>query len=232
MAGINNWPHAQGLGEWIQHNDKRMLHNERRPIPRQASDLLGPGIAATATEIFDWNTDAVDFNGFYYAPAGSLNSPDPDKFWMGLVMVTASGYGLQQLWEYTGDSGWLPNPSAQMRAFLPTGGTPLFSPWVTHQEEMHHVGDPGQVPFEGTWGNAGVGTGTMYRREGDVVRLMGACAGGTGTIFVLPPGYRPLYFERDVAGILQVDADGSVHLVTDGANTYVSLTGFTFVARQ
>ena len=101
------------------------------------------------------------------------------------------------------------------------------------------VGAAGAPAYQGPWepGTSGGDEGlSFYKDPWGTVHLQGnaATSSGTdnGTIFTLPPGYRPagnLYFSVYGAGgaeYIVVDASGNVSLFT--AQGYVGLTNITF----
>ena len=45
MGGANSWRTAQDMPDWMREVEKRVLHEERRPNIRTASDLMGPGLS-------------------------------------------------------------------------------------------------------------------------------------------------------------------------------------------
>lgn len=87
----------------------------------------------------------------------------------------------------------------------------------------------------GTWANVG-GTAAPagYRRDGQIVTLRGALAGGAGTVFTLPDGYRPttdLSFAvaSGVAGTATTVSVTTAGVVAFGGGVG-SLSGVTFHA--
>lgn len=61
--------------DYFGHQKKVLQVADRRPVIRQASDLVGPGIDATAVRISDFNDQLATYNGFYAAVTGTLNAP-------------------------------------------------------------------------------------------------------------------------------------------------------------
>ena len=103
------------------------------------------------------------------------------------------------------------------------------------------VGGAGAPAYQGPWqGAIGVDEGlSFYKDPFGIVHLQGnaetSIGTDNGTIFTLPPGYRPagtLYFSVYGAGgsaeYIQVDASGNVILFS--AQGYVGLTNITFRA--
>lgn len=67
----------------------------RRPTIRQASDLVGPGIGATATRITDYNDLLATFNGYYSSAPGAANAPNSTEAFIGQVVSDAELGGRQ-----------------------------------------------------------------------------------------------------------------------------------------
>ena len=47
MGGPNGWRIRRHRLDWMREQEKRVLHEERRPMVTTASDLLGPGSVRT-----------------------------------------------------------------------------------------------------------------------------------------------------------------------------------------
>lgn len=102
MGGSNDW-RTQITGEdWMRSQEKRLLHEERRPQVRAASDILGPGIAPYCIRLEDWNADETLFNGFWYSEPGAFNSPNNTRYWIGTSLTIEGGWGIQRVSEYFG----------------------------------------------------------------------------------------------------------------------------------
>jgi hypothetical protein len=130
---MKNWPVAVTGQDWVHQTEKRISHEERRPLVRRAADLLGPGLGPRCIRIVDWNADETAFNGFFYSEPGSLNSPDTDVYWMGQVICNDDGFGIQQVWEYRyadPDTNVSPIQHYIRRSYNVGTGTRQFSPWV------------------------------------------------------------------------------------------------------
>lgn len=101
MSGTpTNWSVVDNAEDWFRQQEKRGMHEARRPRVTSASDLLGPGFAPFAVPLLDWNAPETNFNGFFFSEPGAANSPDNTKTWIGLVIVTPTGHGLQQVWSH------------------------------------------------------------------------------------------------------------------------------------
>ena len=61
----------------LSHDRKQNQVADRRPVIRKPSDLVGPGIGASATRVTDWNNVLATFNG-YFSSIRALNGPRPE----------------------------------------------------------------------------------------------------------------------------------------------------------
>lgn len=75
MSG-QNWRTEVDAIDHFGHQKKRVELEQRRPVIRKASDLVGPGIGASAVQVTDFNDTLATFNGFFSAIPGALNAPD------------------------------------------------------------------------------------------------------------------------------------------------------------
>jgi len=110
---------------------------------------------------------------------------------------------------------------------------------VLTSEPYRAVGTPGQPGFQNGWdnytGQPNFATAAFYKDPLGVVHLRGSVDGGTnGTIFTLPPGYRPA---RNLLEVIHrfsgpasmiIRADGGVAPLVGSGNA--SLDGVTFRA--
>jgi len=131
MGGANSWRAPQDAQDWMREVEKRILHEERRPSIRTASDLMGPGISPYSVLINDWNAAETAFNGFFHTDPGALHTPDNTRYWMGTSHGTPEGYGLQRVTEYQGgrtDATW-PRLTYLRKFFTPPGAQRQFSAW-------------------------------------------------------------------------------------------------------
>lgn len=127
MGGPTNHPIVTTAEGWFRSQEKRTLREERRPRVTHASDLLGPGIAPRAVQVQDWNSEETTFNGFFYSEPGALHSPDPAYDWIGQVIATPTGHGLQQVWQHSPTG-----PATQYVRTFHTHSleTPIYSAWT------------------------------------------------------------------------------------------------------
>lgn len=144
MATPKNWRIPTQAEDWFGNQEKRMMHEERRPRVHKASDLLGPGIAPNAVRINDWNGEETFFNGFYYSGPGSMHSPDDSQWWIGESLSELDGYGIQKVWNYRLGG----QPTLMVRTFTLQADTRLFSPWQALEAGSSDV--PGDEWFIGS----------------------------------------------------------------------------------
>ena len=131
MGGANSWRQVIDGSDWMREVEKRILHEERRPHIKSASDLLGPGISPFSVLIKDWNAPETAFNGFFHSEPGAINSPIAGRYWMGTSQATADGFGLQRVTEYRGSTTvttW-PRPTYVRKFFSGAGAQRQFSTW-------------------------------------------------------------------------------------------------------
>jgi len=131
MGGANSWRAPQDAADWMREVEKRILHEERRPNIRTASDLMGPGLSPYSILINDWNAAETNFNGFFHTDPGALHTPDSTRYWMGTSQATPEGFGLQRVTEYQGgrtDATW-PRLTYIRKFFTPPGTQRQFSVW-------------------------------------------------------------------------------------------------------
>lgn len=86
MGDETNWRTQVTAQDFFGQQKKTLQVANRRPLIRQASDLVGPGIGSSATMITDWNDELATFNGYYSSGnagnlatgVGALHGPIPD----------------------------------------------------------------------------------------------------------------------------------------------------------
>jgi hypothetical protein len=71
-----NWRTETDATDYFGHQKKKVQVSDRRPVIRKPSDLVGPGIAANAIRITDFNDHLATFDGFFAAAVGALNAPN------------------------------------------------------------------------------------------------------------------------------------------------------------
>lgn len=71
-----NWRPEIGAEEFFGHQNKKLQVADRRPVIRNAADLVGPGIGAYARRITDYNAPLATLNG-YFSSNRAINGPSP-----------------------------------------------------------------------------------------------------------------------------------------------------------
>jgi len=139
MPGYQSWSPITGMDEWMTQQEKRVAHEERRPLVRTAADIMGPGLAPHATPVSDWNSEETRFNGIFYSEPdiGVQHSPDPASLWIGVSYATEDGRGYQQVWD---DSDPV---ISYTRTFTTLGDSTEFTDWVLLATGGGGVGPPG-----------------------------------------------------------------------------------------
>jgi hypothetical protein len=119
-------------------------------------------------------------------------------------------------------------------------GDPGADAQLPPPEPWHEIGSAGEPAFAYNWTNdapASEQTAGFFKDQAGVVHLKGVITGGTaGTLFTLPPGYRPpkdtieMVLRLGGPSMLVVRPDGNVDVA--GGSDFVALDGVTFsVAR-
>lgn len=104
---------------------KRVATEERRPVIRKASDLVGPGIDSSAVRLTDLNDQLATYNGYYSTEPGAVNAPNAGDPFVGLVFADAELGGRQ---EFTS----LVSGNTYTRTFIRNPADPdsvSFGPW-------------------------------------------------------------------------------------------------------
>lgn len=148
MGGQSSGRQTITTDDWMRRIEKRLMHEERRPQIRTASDLMGPGLGPKAVQLFDWNDDITLFNGFFWSePGPAQHSPDNTKHWMGYNVVNLNGNGYQRVYEYR-DATDTSTVATWVRRFrTPPGLSRVFEAWV--QATGSGGGGGGAVPLVG-----------------------------------------------------------------------------------
>jgi hypothetical protein len=82
--------------DYLRGQQKRVAIEQRRPVIRKASDLVGPGINLAATRITDYNDILATFNGYYSSEPGALYAPNSTDSFVGFVAMDALLGGVQE----------------------------------------------------------------------------------------------------------------------------------------
>lgn len=78
--------------DWMRDQERRLLHEERRPKINKASDLVGPGIGAYAVKLLDWNSEVARFNGWWFCEPDTPNAPEPGVQFVGMTIAVIEGH--------------------------------------------------------------------------------------------------------------------------------------------
>lgn len=95
------WRTPVDAGDYFNGQQKASRMEQRRPVVRRAGDLVGPGIGALATRLFNFNDPRTLFNGFYVASAGVPGAPVSTEPLAGTVVVDAEIGGVQVFYGLT-----------------------------------------------------------------------------------------------------------------------------------
>lgn len=129
----DNWRQEVDAEDYFGHQKKKLSVADRRPVIRRASDLVGPGIGASATRITDFNDLLATYNGYYSATPGARHAPNDAEAFVGHVVMDDTLGGRQV---FTG----LTSRSEYARVFVRNPGDPtnpdtiLWGDWSTADE--------------------------------------------------------------------------------------------------
>lgn len=74
-----NWRFDGEVGasseDYFRSQKKQLQVADRRPVIRKSSDIVGPGIGATAVRITDFNNILATYNGYFSALPDAVNGP-------------------------------------------------------------------------------------------------------------------------------------------------------------
>lgn len=93
--GTQGWREETDAGDYFLHQQKQLQVADRRPVIKKGSDLVGPGIAANAVRITDFDNLLATFNGYYSAAPGALGAPNTTEAFVGFVISDATLGGRQ-----------------------------------------------------------------------------------------------------------------------------------------
>lgn len=241
MSGQQNWRTEVDALDYFQHQKKQAAVDNRRPVIRKASDLVGPGIGANATVITNFNDTLATFDGYFSAAAGTANAPTAGQAYVGIVTSDSTLGGMQVFHGLT-DGGtykrlFTRNPAD---ASSIAWGAWVASQGNTDDVNWHIIGNTGEPAFQNGWTNYGGSWETAgFMRRGGVVYLRGLIKSGATAvpIFTLPAGYRPSS-DKHIAtagnaafALINVFATGVVYLNV-GSNAWLTLADVSFPAEQ
>lgn len=90
-----NWRTEVNAQDFFGNQKKQASLDNRRPVIRKPSDLVGPGIAANAIRLDDFNDHLATYDGFFSADVGALNAPNSTDAFVGTVTSDADLGGVQ-----------------------------------------------------------------------------------------------------------------------------------------
>lgn len=95
MSGTQDWRIETDAQDYFGHQQKKLSVADRRPVIRKPSDLVGPGIAATAVRLTDFNDLLATYDGFFSADTDAINGPTNLEAYVGTVTSDSSLGGVQ-----------------------------------------------------------------------------------------------------------------------------------------
>jgi hypothetical protein len=235
MTNERNWRTEINSADYFGHQKKALAVESRRPVIRRASDLVGPGIAASAVRVTDFNDILATFNGYFAAEAGADNAPTPDQAYVGVTTMDSEIGGAQVF--YGMDDG-----GTYKRIFTrnPADSSAVY--WGLWQADVNTDADWVAPTLLNGWVDIGGGYATTaYMRKDAIVRLKGVISNtvGNAVIFNLPVGFRPLerltFAAASSSGVLEVGrvdvlTNGDVAFQGGGFTSNFSLSNVSFLA--
>lgn len=82
-----NWRNEVNAADHFLHQKKRVELEARRPVIKRASDLVGPGIGASAVRITNFNDLLATYNGYYGSAPGAANAPEATDSYVGITVM-------------------------------------------------------------------------------------------------------------------------------------------------
>lgn len=101
-----NWRTETNAGDYFGHQQKQLKIADRRPVIRNATDLVGPGITSNAVRITNFNDVLATFDGYFSADIGATNAPNATDAFVGYVSSDAELGGTQQFSDLTSQVVW------------------------------------------------------------------------------------------------------------------------------
>lgn len=91
-----SWRTDVDAGDYFLHQKKHAEIERRRPLIRNGSDLVGPGIGANAVRITDYNDLLATFNGYFSSKPGADSAPNTSEGFVGQVVSDSELGGTQK----------------------------------------------------------------------------------------------------------------------------------------
>lgn len=92
-----DWRIGTTAEDYFRAQQKRVAIEQRRPVIRKASDLVGPGIGSEAVVVTDYNDPLATFNGYFSSAPGALYAPNSTDPFIGSTFMDATLGGVQSL---------------------------------------------------------------------------------------------------------------------------------------
>lgn len=134
MTGEHDWRIGVDARDYFGAQRKQLQVADRRPVIRNAADLVGPGIAALANRVLDFDNPLARFNG-YFATDGALNGPPLGTRFVGQVVVDETLGGIQMFTDLDSGEDW-------RRAFTRAPAdvdSITWHPWVRVHDAVAHA---------------------------------------------------------------------------------------------
>lgn len=96
MTREAGWRIETDAHDYFMGQKKRLEIADRRPVIRDASDLVGPGIGASAVRITDYDDILATFDGYYSSAPGALSAPNTTESFVGIVISDSAMGGVQK----------------------------------------------------------------------------------------------------------------------------------------
>lgn len=148
MTNPTNWPIVTDGETYLRHQEKRLLHEQRRPIVGHGN-IVGAGISPEANEVDDWNDDVCATNGYFWSEYEAGNAPigfpvpegqgipvHTDGKWLGhVISMGTHGYQTVRLMPAQNDWYLANDPEDEgpevvlSRGWFVRAGQRAYTPW-------------------------------------------------------------------------------------------------------
>lgn len=222
MSNDRNWRTEVDAQDYFGHQKKQLQVADRRPVIRKPSDLVGPGIAASAVRITDFNDLLATYDGFFAGETGALNAPTAGQAYVGVVSSDSELGGSQVFYGLTDGDGY-------RRVFTrnPADASTIY--WGTW-DLIAGGGGGGSLTVQDE--NSTVATGvTQIDFQGAGV----TAAAGTGEVVVTIPGGSLTVQDENSnvsTSVTQIDFQGSGVTATSGTGEVVVTIPGAAVVRE
>jgi hypothetical protein len=164
--------------DYFGNQKKAAAMTQRRPAISGPSDLVGPGIAASATRITNFNDTLATYNGYYSALSTALHAPTTAENFIGTVVMDSLLGGVQV---FTGMTSRI----EYTRPFRRLAGDPLTIDWSAPWRTIERIqpaaaGELRTNTTVGGYGGAALLPPTL-NTIGDASAFVPDSSGGAGT---------------------------------------------------